>query len=109
MWAISEIRIDLLVAVVGAVVSLLFSYVPGLSGWFYKQTVDARKGIMAIVVIVVAALMYGALALGIIEGLPLGAATAWKFAEVVFFVLAGNQIIYMISPDGSAERKLKAG
>jgi len=104
MWQITDMRIDLLVAVVGAVVSLLFSYVPGLSGWYYKQTVDARKGIMAITVIVVAALMYGALAMGIVTGMPLGSETVWKFVEVVFFVLAGNQIIYLISPDGAAER-----
>lgn len=94
-------------AVIGAVVSLLFSYVPGLSGWYYKQTVDARKGIMAIVIIVVAALMYGALAMGIVTGMPLGEATAWKFGEVVFFCLAGNQLFYIISPDGAAERAVK--
>lgn len=107
MITISSIRIDLLVAVIGAAVSLGFSYIPGLSGWYYGQSKDARRGIMAIVVIVVAAVMYGMLALGWIKGMPLGSETVWRFAEVVYFVLSGNQLIYLISPDGLAERTAK--
>jgi hypothetical protein len=43
----------------GAILSLLFEYVPGLSGWYEGQTGTTKRLVMLGAIVVVAAAVYG--------------------------------------------------
>lgn len=50
---------DFLASVSGALLSLIFAYVPGLKGWFDGLAGEMKRGIMAALLLVVAAAVFG--------------------------------------------------
>ncbi len=91
----------------GALLSLLFSYCPGLSGWFAGlgeagQDGGTRKRLVMLALLVLAAL--GALALSC-AGLPAPGAEVdcsragvWELAQALAAAVVANQGVYALSP-----------
>jgi hypothetical protein len=96
---------DLLSSVAGAVLSLLFSYLPGLSAWYGTLTGDKKRLIMLGALALVAGGMYaldcGGLLVKIVPDVAGMCSTADGWVQVVrAFVLAtiANQAAFLVSP-----------
>jgi hypothetical protein len=97
--------------VAGVLLSLLFSYCPGLSGWFAAlgeehQDGGTRKRLVMLGLLVLAAL--GSLALSC-AGLPAPGAEvdcsragAWELARALAAAIVANQGVYALSPRPAA-------
>ncbi len=91
-----EFTPELLVAVVGAVLSLIFSYFPAVHDWYKNLTAEAKSGIM-LGLLVVASLVIIALAHYGVIYVP--EPITWQlWLRVLFAAIATNQATYLISP-----------
>ena len=82
----------------GVVLSLLFSYVPGLSDWYGALSATIKRLIMAGLLLVVAGGAFGLACAGIITGID---CSQTGLIDVVWaFILAviANQSTYALSP-----------
>lgn len=85
-------------AVAGVVLSLAFSYIPGLSGWFDKLQPTEKRLMMAVLLAIVAS---GALFLGctnIITGVACTQAGVIGLVNAYIAALVANQAAFTISP-----------
>lgn len=96
---------DLLVSVAGVVLSLLFSYLPGLSGWYGELSGDRKRLIMLGMLALVAGGMYALDCSGILIKIAPNVAGMCSSADgwvqvVRAFVLAmiANQSAFALSP-----------
>jgi hypothetical protein len=98
-----------LAAIAGIVLSLAFSYIPGLKDWYDKQTGDYKRLIMLGSLFVVAA---GALGLSCANLLAVFACTwagAWQALLLFLSAAIANQMTFLVSPGVTARREaLKA-
>jgi len=107
-------NIDGLTAAIGALFSILFTYVPGLNEWYAKQMPWLKILIMAGAGIVLPALMWVlACYAGIIFPNTQFLCGGWDvFKSQVFDLwiswMMGNQFLYIISPKPNAVRIAKA-
>ncbi len=84
----------------GAVLSLLFSYVPGVSEWFGKQTPTIKRLIMAAALLVVSLAVFGAACANLqIPGstIECSAQGAWLLVQTYLLALVANQAAYQIT------------
>jgi len=89
-------------ATAGVLLSLLFSYVPGFTGWFEAKSADAKRLLMLLFMLIVAVVSYSLVCAGL--GASFG--LTWvcdqtgflEFVKVFVAVLVGNQAIYPVSP-----------
>lgn len=95
---------DLLASLAGILLSLLFSYIPGLNGWFDLLEPIFKRLLMLLLLILVSAAAYGLSCAGIFptvtcdrEGL-LGLVSAFVGAMIA------NQAAYLLSPRTSPTR-----
>lgn len=101
---------DLLSLVAGAVLSLIFSYVPGLNTKFASLTSEAKRGIMALLLLLTAFAIYGLTCGGILQtGLTCDQPGLTRLAYNFFLALISNQSTFTISPPVNAVKILKAG
>lgn len=87
-----------LAMIASVVLSLLFSYIPGLRGWFDQFVPEAKRLIMLILLALTTGAVFGLACAGIITGL---ACTRVGVIDVVWaFILAviANQSAYAITP-----------
>ena len=95
----------------GLVLSLLFSYVPGLNVWFAKLESIHKRLIMLGLLLLTAATIYGMACLGWAAsfGIALTCESKGLVELVRAFVLAmiANQAAYPISPQTPAVRAIK--
>ena len=100
---------EMLATIAGAALSLLFSYIPGLNTYFAKLSSEAKRGIMALLLLVVAAAIF---ALGCANILLSGVACNQQgiIQLVWMFVMAliGNQAAFLISPPTKAVKDMQA-
>jgi len=85
-------------AIAGAVLSLAFSYLPGLSGWYDGQSPTVKRLLMAAVLVVVAGAIFGLSCWRIISQVECTQAGAWGLVGVLITALIANQAMYLISP-----------
>lgn len=87
-----------LAALAGALLSLLFEYVPGLSGWYDTKPETTKRLVMLGAIVIVAAGVYGLSCFN----------TPWVYVEcsttglfellsAVVFAIAGNQATHKIA------------
>ncbi len=89
---------ELLSAIAGSLLSLLFSYVPGASDW-YGGLEPTKKRLVMLVALVLAAL--GAFALSCADVYNLVSCDregVIKIVEAFYAALVANQATYLISP-----------
>ena len=86
----------------GVILSLLFSYVPGVNGWFNKFDGTRKRLIMLLLLVVAAAAGFGISCLGWAEAFNLSVtcdtAGAVGLFQQLMIAIIGNQSIYSISP-----------
>jgi hypothetical protein len=93
-----------LAAIAGIVLSLAFSYIPGLSQWYDTLDGDHKRLIMLGSLFVVAG---GALGLSCINLLAVFACTwagAWQALLLFLSAAIANQMTFLVSPGISARR-----
>jgi hypothetical protein len=103
---------ELLSALAGIVLSLLFSYVPGLSTWFAGQSEEKKKLLMLGLLVLTAAGVFG---LGCTPyaadlGIPLTCDEAGVVALVKLVIAAAvaNQTAYKLTPQTEKVKAAKA-
>jgi len=99
-----------LAAIVGSLLSLLFSYFPKLKDWYAKLDGYGKRFVMLLLLILVAAAVFGISCahLGDIIQVEITCDTAgaWGLVRAVIAALAANQATFLISPK-SKQRKRK--
>lgn len=91
-----------LAALAGVILSLLFSYAPGLSDWFGKLAPTKKRLIMAGLILLVGAGAFGLSCAGLVTDIVCSTAGAWGMATMIFAALIGNQSAFLISPKKTA-------
>lgn len=87
-----------LAALAGVILSLLFSYAPGLSEWFGKLAPTEKRLIMAGLILLVGAGAFGLACAGLVTIIVCSTAGAWGMATTIFAALIGNQSTFLLSP-----------
>lgn len=94
-----EVSSELIVSIAGIVLSLLFSYIPGLRTWYAALVTETKQLIMLGLLIVVTGAIYALGCYGVIDtGIVCGKD---GIVSLVFMLIAGvvsNQATYMITP-----------
>lgn len=100
---------EVLASLAGAVLSLGFSYIPGLNTRFAGYTDTAKRLIMAILLLVVSAGLYGLQCAQIITiGIACTQAGAFQIVWIWLLAIVFNQSAYSISPRTDAVQQAKA-
>ncbi|MBN1535959.1 MAG: hypothetical protein JW908_04445 [Anaerolineales bacterium] len=95
---------EFLSGIAGAVISLAFSYVPGLKGAWDNLTSEIKRLVMAGLMAVVAVAVFGLSCAGLLESfipgaqLACGQAGAIELIKAFISALVVNQAIYSVSP-----------
>jgi hypothetical protein len=93
-------------AIAGVVLSLAFSYIPGLNTRFAALAPEAKRGIMAGLLVLTAAVIYG---LGCLDILSIGiACTQTGVIQIVWILISAlvtNQTTYSVSPQLKSVRE----
>ena len=94
-----ELSSEMLVSIAGVVLSLLFSYIPGLRTWYAGLVAEVKQLIMLGLIILVSGAVF---ALGCYDILSTGiACDRYGVISLVWMVVLGltsNQAAYMITP-----------
>ncbi len=86
-------------AIVGVVLSLLFSYVPGLSSWFDKQPPTNKRLVMAALLLLVALASFGLSCGNIIVSMTCDKQGLLDLISAFIAALVANQATFLISPE----------
>lgn len=87
-----------LALIAGALLSLLFSYVPGLSDWFSKLDGTRKRLVMLALLAVVTGGAFGLGCAGILAGVDCSRNGAVNAVYAFILALMANQSTYAISP-----------
>lgn len=87
-----------LTMIAGVVLSLAFSYIPGLRDWFDAQTSNTKRLIMLGAILVVAAGAFGVACLGRYDGVVCDVNGAWDMVELFVLAAIANQTAYQLTP-----------
>lgn len=98
---------ELLASISGIVLSLLFSYVPGLSGWYEPKSAQQKSLIMLLLLFLVTVAVFGLACANVQLGFNVvcSADGAWALVKVFVTAMIANQSTYMISPKSSKTKK----
>ena len=88
---------ELLAGAAGIALSLLFSYVPGLNGWFDSLESIYKRLVMGALVVLVGAGAYALACAGLYSGVTCDQAGAIVAVKAVFAALVANQAAYSIT------------
>lgn len=92
---------ETLAAFVGIILSLAFSYIPGLRAWFDLRTGDEKRMIMGGVIVAASLILFGVACAGFAAdfGLMLACTRpdAVRLLSITVMMLVGNQSAYTIS------------
>lgn len=109
----SEISGDVLMYAAGIVLSLLFTYFPGLNTWYTTQSDELKRLLMLGLVVIVAASIFGLGCAGLLPEL-FGLAVTCDQAGILGLVIAiiqamvANQMAHSIFPKPESVKQLKA-
>ena len=93
---------DQLSTIAGVILSLLFSYVPGVSTWYSMQSPDTKRVVMLVAIVLVAGSAFALSCWGLGGQLGLlitcDQASAWGLIRAIVACAVGNQVAYKLSP-----------
>lgn len=89
---------ELLAGIAGTVVSVLFSYLPGLSGAYDALDNTTKRLVMAGVLLVVTAAVYGLSCANVFSYFTCDKAGIFKAVEIFIAALVANQATYLVTP-----------
>lgn len=98
---------ELLSSIAGIVLSLLFSYVPGLNVKFGLLDPDHKRLIMAGLLILVAGVTFGLSCYGLWPTVECSQAGVLGLVEILIAALIGNQATFLLSPQAPAVEQAK--
>lgn len=82
----------------GVALSLIFSYVPGLSSWFDAKEPTAKRLLMALLLLLLAAGVFGLSCAGVLTVASCDKPGALGLVSAYLAALVANQATYQISP-----------
>lgn len=88
---------ELLSSIAGVVLSLVFSYIPGVSDWYEMLTPAIKRAVMAGLLFLVAAAIFGLSCIGLEVDVTCTAGGALGLLRLWFAALIANQSAYLIS------------
>lgn len=89
---------ELLIVIAGVVLSLAFSYVPGLKDWFDPLMPNSKRFIMLGVLLLSAGGVFALACFGKYDLVACNAAGAWNLLEYFVAAAIANQAAYQLSP-----------
>lgn len=93
---------ELIVSIAGIVLSLLFSYIPGLRTWYAALITETKQLIMLGLLILVTAAIYALGCYGILDtGIVCGKEGIIALVQMLVYGLVSNQAAYLISPQAN--------
>lgn len=87
-------------AIAGVILSLAFSYLPGLAPWFDNHAPTTKRLIMAVVLLVATAAIFGLSCAGVLTVASCDQPGAVGLVTALIAALVANQATYTISPKG---------
>ena len=99
---------DQLAAIVGIVLSLVFSYVPGLSDRFATITPTQKRLVMGLLLIVVAGAVFGLSCSNLVASVTCDKQGALGLVNILIMALIANQSVYQLTKPAKIP-KLMAG
>jgi drug/metabolite transporter superfamily protein YnfA len=105
-----ELTPAMLALVVGSIISLLATYLPGFNTWWAALVAEKKQMIMALSMIIVGVVVY-VLACTPSIGFPFVACPAggvWSMLSIILSALVGNQATKLVSPDTAGVKAVKA-
>ena len=93
-------------AVAGVVLSLVFSYIPGVKNWFDGLESGYKQAVMGGVLIVVTSAIFGLACYGVIVTVECTQAGALGLVMALIAALVGNQSVYLITKKGGTKQEL---
>ena len=85
-------------AAAGIVLSLLFSYVPGVSKWYNGLGKIEKQGTMGVALIAATAALFGLSCAGFLDAVTCDAGGAVAAIGMLIDALVANQATYLITP-----------
>jgi hypothetical protein len=100
---------EFLALAAGAVLSLLFSYIPGLNGWYAGKAPEVKRLAMAGLLLVIAVVLvvlgcYGIIQTGVVCSQAGIVQVVWSY----LLALAANQSTYAITPQVTAVKNARS-
>ena len=91
---------ELLASVAGVLLSLAFSYLPGLRPWFDKLQPDYKRLVMLAALALVAGGAFALACIGQYPALTCDEAGAWVLVRAFLAAAIANQAAYALTPRG---------
>lgn len=88
---------ELLASIAGIVLSLVFSYIPGVSTWFEKLLPSVKQAVMGGLLFLVAAAIFGLGCAGIDVGVTCDVTGLIEMVQILIAALVANQSAYLIT------------
>lgn len=92
--------VELLSSIAGVVLSLALAYIPGISTWYNALTGDQKRGLMALLLLMVAGGLVGAACAGYYDGVTCDQAGAAAVVRAYIAALVANQATYSLAVQG---------
>jgi hypothetical protein len=92
-------------AIAGIVLSLLFSYTPGLKTWYSAKDSQTQSLIMLVLLLLTAAGIYGLSCSGMWSFVTCDKAGIKALIEAFIAALVSNQATYVLTPSATAATK----
>lgn len=89
---------DELVALVGVVTSLVFSYFPVVKDWFAAQAPNVKRLLQVAVAVVVSGAVFGLSCAGIVSGFSCDWPGALDALRLILVFVIANQTAYAVTP-----------
>jgi hypothetical protein len=103
-----NVKAETLSMAVAAILSLLFSYFPGLNTWYAGVSKEIKSTIMIGLLVLTALIIYFGSCLGLFNAVTCDQQGLWTLTQVFFFALIANQSTFQISPPTQLVRIEKA-
>lgn len=99
---------ELIVAVAGAIISLLASYVPKFNVWFAALETEVKQLVMLGLMVIVTAVVFagGCLDFLPVENFSCDKNTAVQFIYLLIIAIVSNQSVHRISPKTESVRSI---
>lgn len=104
-----QVNAELFTMVIGAIISVLFSYAPKLDTWFAAHPENFKKLFQLGLMLATAVIVYfGSCSWGLFHtDLVCGQAGIWRLATILVSGIVGNQSSFRIQPQLQSVRSVK--
>lgn len=104
-----ELSAEVLIAISGSVISLLFSYIPGLRTWYAAKSDEIKRLLMLVMVVVVSGAIFGLSCGGVIDtNIACNKDGIWALVWMVLLAISTNQATFLLTPKPADVRDINA-